>query len=334
VKISIIGGGWVGCHLALKLMTDHDVTLYEKNEKLFSETSYKNQNRLHMGYHYSRNFDTRQMCKNTFLKFISDYGFLTKKIEKNIYCIPKNESLVDFKTYLKIFDTGFNHKIYTPNLYNMEGCITTEEKYIDFIMANEFFNEKLKDIHVKKNIDKKKLTDLKKQSDLVINCTNNFLRTQKTINEFYELTVSYIYENKTNPDFDALTLVDGKLFSIYPYHDRFFTVTDVELTVLKKFNSLGRLEKYKNRVNQEYLSHKISKLEKKILFYYPNFSKDFEYKTFMLSTKSKVENKSDNRSPVIKVEDNLLNIFTGKIQGIYIVEEFVDNFIKNESSDR
>ncbi len=30
MKIAIIGGGWVGCHLAAKLFREHDVSLYEK----------------------------------------------------------------------------------------------------------------------------------------------------------------------------------------------------------------------------------------------------------------------------------------------------------------
>jgi Trk K+ transport system NAD-binding subunit len=38
MKIAIIGGGWVGCHLASKLMNEHNVTLFEKNEELFDET--------------------------------------------------------------------------------------------------------------------------------------------------------------------------------------------------------------------------------------------------------------------------------------------------------
>ena len=50
MKIAIIGGGWVGCHLARLFMKKHDVTLFEKDE-LFKATSYKNQNRLHFALH-------------------------------------------------------------------------------------------------------------------------------------------------------------------------------------------------------------------------------------------------------------------------------------------
>jgi hypothetical protein len=334
VKILIIGSGWVGCHLASKLRINHDVVIYEKNEKLFSETSYNNQNRLHIGYHYPRNSKTRELCRNTFSKFINQYGFLTKKIKNNVYCIPLKESLIDFETYSLIFKTGFSHTPFNSSLENMEGCISTEERYIDFKLASQYFNEELRDIHIKKHIKKKDIYKLKGQYDLILDCTNNSLPNQKKSNEFYELTVSYIYKNKIKPEFGALTLVDGKLFSIYPYYNDLFTVTDVELTVLKKFKSLDRLSEFKKKIDKKFLSEKVSLLEKKISFFYPNFLDEFEYQTFILSVKSKVENKSDDRSPVIKVEGNLLSIFTGKIQGIYIIEDFVDYFIKNENIDR
>ena len=54
-----------------------------------------------------------------------------------------------------------------------------------------------------------------------------------------------------------------------------------------------------------------------------NFNYDFKYKTYFLSTKSKIENLSDDRSPIISVDGNLINCFTGKIQGIYLVEDYL-----------
>jgi len=89
MKIAIIGGGWVGCHLAYKLKNNHDITVFEKDKKIFNGTSYKNQNRLHYGYHYARNHKTRELCKSTFYKFIDDYGFCVTDILKNFYCVPK-----------------------------------------------------------------------------------------------------------------------------------------------------------------------------------------------------------------------------------------------------
>ena len=142
MKIAIIGGGWVGCHLAHKLKDKHDITLFEKNDLLFRETSYNNQNRLHLGFHYSRNSKTRQMCKDTFNQFINDYGFLTNKITNNFYCVPKTKSFIDYATYLEIF-RDFNKEITDIKYNDIEGCINTDERHIDFSEASNFFNNQL-----------------------------------------------------------------------------------------------------------------------------------------------------------------------------------------------
>ena len=95
MKIAIIGGGWVGCHLAHKLRDKHEVVIYEKNTELFKETSFNNQNRLHSGFHYARNHKTRLMSKNTFTQFMDDYGFMTEEVKKNLYCVPYSKSIID-----------------------------------------------------------------------------------------------------------------------------------------------------------------------------------------------------------------------------------------------
>ena len=41
MNIAIIGGGWIGCHLAMKLKDIHNVNIFEKNDLLFNETSFK-----------------------------------------------------------------------------------------------------------------------------------------------------------------------------------------------------------------------------------------------------------------------------------------------------
>ena len=104
MNICIIGGGWVGCHLANKLKNKHNIIIYEKNDKLFNESSSNNQNRLHLGFHYARNHETRELCRNTYDRFLDDYGFMVSKLDKNCYCIPQKKSIIDYQTYKKIFN--------------------------------------------------------------------------------------------------------------------------------------------------------------------------------------------------------------------------------------
>jgi len=317
MRIAIVGGGWVGCHLARKLMKNNDITLFEKDE-LFKATSYSNQNRLHLGYHYARNSRTRNLCQDTFPQFMDDYKMLTSEVENNLYCVA-DDSLLDYYTFRKIFDEPQHHKNQFSEFEHVEGIIKTEERYIDFELANLYFNKILKDIIVKKTI-----TDIKalsKEYDLVINATNNQLN--QIDNTFYELTLSLLYKKIQPTSFGALTLVDGNFFSIYPYKDKLYTVTDVEHTPLFTTNDINELNNYKfNNVLE-----KQKLIEDKIKYYYPEFLEHFTYNDYFLSVKSKIKSNSANRYPVVKVENNIINCFTGKIQGIYIIEKQIDEII-------
>lgn len=329
MNIAIVGGGWVGCHLAYKLKGEHNVTIFEKNSELFTETSYNNQNRLHYGFHYARSNKTRELCKNTFYNFIEDYDFLTKTLDKNLYCVPKKKSIVDFETYKKIFH-DFEYGENDFKFKNIEGCVNTKERWIDFAETKKFFNEKLKDCFVVCNVDKKRLDKLITQYDYVINATNNQI-VDKTIHDnFYELTLSLLYEKKKNIIFNAITLVDGPFFSIYPYQNNLYTVTDVEFTPLKKFKTLRELKKYRKNINESIIRDKKILIEEKIDDYYHEFLNNFNYYGYILSVKSKIDDKSDDRYPIITQKENLINCFTGKIQGIYVIEDYVNNVINNK----
>lgn len=333
MKIAIIGGGWVGCHLAFKLKNKHNIVLFDKNNELFSETSYKNQNRLHFGFHYARNNRTRLMCKETFNMFINDYRFLTNNIEDNLYCIPNKESIIDYDTYLQIFKE-FEKKDSLIKLKNTNGCIHTNEKYINFLKAKEFFNNELKDVFIQKNINNNELKNISKEYDLVINATNNFIKDKKYKDSFYELTLSLIYRKIKNIYFGALTLVDGNLFSIYPYYEDKFSITDVEHTPLKKFKSLESLDAFKKKINNDLINEKKRAIEDKVKNFLPEFDEYFKYDSYFLSVKSKINSNSDDRYPIVTKNKNIINCFTGKIQGIYMIEDYINSIINLKKDDK
>ena len=328
MNISIIGTGWVGCHLADVLKKDHEVTLYEKNDEIFIGTSYNNQNRLHYGYHYARNFETRNLCKTTFYRFINDYGFCVTDIDKNFYCVPKKLSVMDLNTYLKIFEE-YPSDLTEHNFKNTEGCLLTNEKHINFQKIKTHFEKELNGLIKYETVDKVKLVELSKNSDLVIDATNNFMGLIDN-DFFYELTITLIYDKIKSTDFDSVTFVDGELFSIYPYKENKFTLTDVKLTPLKRFSTIEEIDDYKTIITNEFILNKITEFEDRVKIFMPEFNEYFKYDSYFLSIKSKVNDESDSRYPVIKQTNNIISCFTGKIQGIYIIEDYILNIIKNE----
>jgi hypothetical protein len=320
MKILIIGGGWIGCHLAMKLRDKHDVKIFDKNDELFLETSYKNQNRLHYGFHYPRNHKTRFLCKDTYKQFISEYGFLIDDVKKNIYCVP-NGSLIDFETYKEIYK-NYDFKDVNIEINNC-GCILTNEKFINYYKAKEFFNKELKDNFIKKEV--RNVNSFKKEYDLIINATNNNLKIEKT-DCFYEITLSLIYEKINEIDFDSLTLMDGKFFSIYPYGENKYTLTDVEHTPLKKFKNIKKLNKYKEKIDNSFVLNIKEKMEDKVNQYI-NFNDNFKYIDYFLSLKVKNNSSTDDRYPTIIKNDNIITCYTGKIQGIFVIENYINKLI-------
>lgn len=321
MKIAIVGGGWVGCHLA-KVLKSEDVVLIDKNEKLFSETSFRNQNRLHRGFHYARNSKTRKLCQDTFVRFLQEYGDLVDAVPDNWYCVPEVESTIDYGTFKKIFYDlpGYYPTPVKPkSLTNIEGGICVDERYINFKKAHEYFNRKLSGVYAYKDI--KDVNELVDEFDLVINCTNNHLKDPNCPTSYYELALTLLYKKKAVTEFGALTLVDGEFFSIYPYQDDIFTLSDVEHTPILRTKNLDEIQNFVFR--EDKLEKKKEQFTDKILRYYPGFSDDFEYYDYFLSTKSKFNTGSADRYPYISMNGKVIHCFTGKIQGIYVIEEYV-----------
>lgn len=322
MKIAIVGGGWLGCHLANKLIATNDVTIYEKNETLFSETSYNNQNRLHCGFHYARNYKTRELCQLTYGRFMEDYGFLTSDVPRNYYCVA-DSSVIDYQTYLQIFK-NFNKEEINFTLNNVQGTINTKERYINFQKAHQHFNNILGNITVKKKIEN--LSNLSTEYEMVINCTNNSF-SGIFDNSFFELTLTLIYTKINDISFDAVTLVDGNFFSLYPYNaeQNKFTLTDVEHTPLKIFDSMENMHAYK--VTDDLVYKKRVLMEEKVTKYLPNFNKNFKYSGYFLSTKAKSINSTADRYPIVKINDKIIHAYIGKIQGIYPVQDLIQKII-------
>jgi hypothetical protein len=117
---------------------------------------------------------------------------------------------------------------------------------------------------------------------------------------------------------------------MYPYKDNKYTLTDVKLTPLKRFTTIDELEIFKKSITSEYIDNKVTEFEKNVYHLIPNFKEFFEYDSYFLSIKSKINDESGNRYPVIKKRDNIISCFTGKIQGIYVIGDYIKKLMNNE----
>ena len=342
--IVIIGGGWYGCHIARVLQDRYNVVLIEKQADIFDNSSYYNQNRLHLGYHYCRDHATRSMCKDNFDRFLFQYPKCVDGIDRNYYLISKN-SILDYQTYLSIYRSeGFDFdEIENTEFSNVSGnMISTGEQVIHSEKSKMYFKGGLKNARIynntefvgySKNADGKivvKCRDsaLDLKCDLLLDCTYNQLELSQK-NYKYELTISLLYKKlKDDPGFGALTVMDGKFFSLYPrdISQNIYTLTDVEFTPIIWSNRAVGIDRYE--VSEEEVESARQNMESKVLGYYTDFLEDFEYVSYFLSKKTKMLSASDSRDITIEeVEPRVITVNCGKIYGIFEFEDRVLEYL-------
>ena len=332
-KIAIIGGGWYGCYIAEYLLENYSnitITILDKNDDLFCGSSYNNQCRLHLGYHYPRCNTTNKKCEKNYHKFLKKYGMLTENIDKNYYVIANNSN-IKYDEFLKLYNKD-NHTIVNNTfMTNIDGnIINTKEKYIDFKKSKEYFKKTLLSkikfikkytvINIKNIINGVQINN-ELEFDNVFNCTYNQLIFQSNV--LYEKCLSLIYKKINDVPFDCLTIMDGKYSSIYKYADNQYTLTNVEHTPLLTKSSFDDVN-----VPYEYnLKEKIKLFEETIITYYPEFKKTFEYDTFFESFKCKNISTDDSRDINIIIDKKIFNVWCGKISFIFELDKHINNFM-------
>lgn len=343
-NIIIAGAGWYGCHIAHKFQNDFNITILEKKDDIFNNSSYFNQNRLHLGYHYPRNFATRNACKENYKQFLNEYDSLVDCVNKNFYVIS-NKSLLDYQTYKSIYTSEGHDFVEENNLFlnNIDGTlIKVEEKVINSKRAYDFFKTNLSNVKVVcmeavngfyRKQDKIHVnTESGKQftCDYFIDCTYNQLQLSN-LDYTYEVTLSLLYK-KINDDlpFDAITIMDGQFSSLYPreIEKGIYTLTDVEHTPLFCSNNFDEVNKIK--ITEDLILTKKTQMESKFIEYYSDFLKNFEYCGYFTSNKTKLNSGSAFRDTIItEIEPNVISVNCGKIYGIFKFENFIKNYLKN-----
>lgn len=351
MNVCIIGSGWYGCYVAeyiIDKFKDINITILEKNNDIFDGSSYKNQNRLHNGFHYPRCKITRDKCIKYYNKFINKYPDIVTPINNNYYIISKT-SKIKYNDYIKLYDknsyTILNNNIFTNVDRNI---LNVNESFINFYKAKEYFKNKLKDkVKIINNFEVINLiqndnniiinNDYRYKFDKVFNCTYNQLNYNNNKSFMFEKCLTLVYEKiNQNIDFDTLTIMDGNYSSLYTYKDNLFTLTDVLNTPLIKHYDFNIVKDSNNYTidNHTLLSY-ISKFEDNICYYYPTFKHNFKYNDYYISYKCKnINNDLDTRDININIDNNIINIWCGKISFIFDIDNYLNKiFIKSISKD-
>ncbi|MDD1827102.1 FAD-dependent oxidoreductase [Photobacterium sp. ZSDE20] len=335
MNIAIIGAGWYGCHLGVSLIqAGHSIKIFEKSSSSISGASKRNQNRLHLGFHYPRDHETRKQSKEGFDWFIEHYGHLTEKVQNNFYAVSNDNSYIDYETYKIIMEgTGLEFKELDCNEVNcnfkkLSKLISCGERVIKNNLASDYFNNILsKHIEFNTYVDlcNSDVVDaLKTNFDYVIDCTWGTGRSIKGIDYFYEPCIYFYYRKKSGLDF-ALTIMDGEHYSLYPYHSDIYTLTSVKNTPLGQTRIFNEALVMLNSSKQdsELIKSKRAQFEKEYSHFQPSFLDDFEFEGVEFSMKTKVISATDFRGCIVKEDNRIISVFSGKIDTLHIAENKV-----------
>jgi len=93
MKICIIGAGWYGSHIARAArQAGHEVTLVDRNARIFQGVSGSRGIRLHSGPHYPRSVQTRQGCHVNSEKFSNTYPGLVIPHQYSVYGLGEEDA--------------------------------------------------------------------------------------------------------------------------------------------------------------------------------------------------------------------------------------------------
>lgn len=345
MKVAIIGAGWVGCHLAVKLLEiGCDVTVFERFDRVFAGASGANQCRLHLGFHYPRSHATRLQVIQTYQRMISTYGNFVEPVANNVYAIATATSLIDFWSYKAIMASeGVQFRDFDPDrlgLTNVEGAVVCDEQALNLEECRRSFERRLRgrirfSVPVRKMTQSLASVQIEGQAfDLAVDCTYNNMMSLRTPPYTYEPCVMFRYQYSGASDF-ALTVMDGLFGSIYPYPNenpaaRDYLLSAVEHTPLDEFDRYEDALELLSRTSNAELMRLAPKFEDVIHTFFPRFRDDFTLSGLVAAVKTKPAGLTEGRECEVRIDGRIAHAYCGKISHLFLAEDAVMTWLARE----
>lgn len=315
LSIGIIGMGLYGCTALetiweMKLKDKVEIHLIEKNNEIFSEASIKNQNRLHMGYHYPRCKQTRDMCFTTFQLFLNKFKELELDspifipIDYNLYLVS-NKSIIDAETYKDIYKAHsipineiINYQEKFPHIKNINACLQTDELFINCLKLKEYYKTLLENYSKSSNTFlhlQTKVIKLKEKTEINHLNKNKIQLTllHNTTNEKQKMNFDFVIDC-TNNNLKLIKTCDIENTISFLYFKKLqdnvtiaHTIVDGPFCSLYPYNLNKNIYSLThvlhtpitceyNKKEEEILLQKQINMEETLQEYYPTFLNDYE----------------------------------------------------------
>ena len=366
MRIALVGAGWYGCHLALALKkAGHDVVLYEKNDRIFSQISGEFGIRLHAGPHYPRSDPTREECLRGLAEFKKRYPNLIIPHEYSIYALGTTDadgvpSKTGEERFRKVCAESESCRFLDPDLLGYTNLITAAN--IDepsIILGDPLRNEFTKylkeaGVEVVYNYDVQKIEnkgeevfvgngDSSRAFDKVINTTSYQSLVPDNedfpfdLNVIYQPCLALEYKDKTpgTKPFSFIVM-DGWFPCLQPIWDgspdRKYILTHGKWTIMGSYTNPKVAKDVLNMLDDEWVKNTIKPLsEHEMGRFWPGFSDRFEFVGWKGTVLAKIKTKNEFRSAVTYEKDNVIQIIPGKVSNIFGVEREVEALLNKEN---
>lgn len=332
-NVAVVGAGIFGITVALKLeQQGYDVHLYEKNNNILNSASLCNQYRIHKGYHYPRSPETVKALLESVPLFEQEYKDVIIKRNEHYYCIANRDSFVSGLEYRKFCTENKlpYHVVDNDLVKNVQLCIRADENLIDPYILRDMCTMRLNHSKIKLYLGIEFTKNDIEDFDYVVNCTyaniNGFLEEDKQKDYQYELCEKIVVSLPKQYDNKSIVIMDGPFMCLDPFgRTGNFILGNVvhaihETSIGKKpiwsktdKKILGALDQGIVRLDE-----KTSKFKDFI-----SSGKEFipglemaKYRGSMITIRTVLPNleKTDARPTLVnKVKDNIINVFSGKI---------------------
>lgn len=155
---------------------------------------------------------------------------------------------------------------------------------------------------------------------------------------YYQSCLTLYYKDiEINNKPFSFTIMDGWYPCLMPYENtwekpknRIYVLYHAKYTILGSYKTIWEANNTIKKLSDEIIKNNIKPLfEKDILKYYPKFKKRFKYIGYNTAIATKIKSQSEFRSTIVFSENNIIHVFSGKINNIFDAAEKVLNIIKH-----
>lgn len=343
----MIGAGIYGITAAIILARNNSVEIFEQYNDILKAASGINQYRLHRGYHYPRSSETTASLLKSEYSFKREYSGAIMNSVDHYYCIAKSGSFTSARSFLEFCEKhSLECKVTSLDIIQedkMDLCVKVKEDLIDFFRLKEICQDRLKNPNIKVLLNTKVSINSLDSYDFIVNCTyarlNSMLDNSIQRDYQYELCEKPVVELPPIFNNKSLVVMDGPFMCVDPYGSSGLFVIGNVVHAIHQMN-VGRypiidkifLPLLNNGIVQNPPITNFDKFIGSAVDFIPEMQ-HAKHVGSMYTIRTVLPNVEDTDArPTIveRLNNRLINIFSGKIGNCVEAAEEVAQFIDSE----